>query len=146
VSKYKIVSPSSIIEFKNYYYFRWFYLRKPLNQKQGTEKDNLESQSIHKMIIYENKIIAVGRVHKILKFKYQIRYFAVDKKFRRKNIGSLLMESLEKEIRNMGGRFIVLNSRENAIDFYKALNYSITKKTNLLYEKIQHYEMLKIII
>ena len=146
MSKYKIVSPSSIIEFKNYYYFRWFYLRKPLNQKQGTEKDNLESQSIHKMIIYENKIIAVGRVHKILKFKYQIRYFAVDKKFRRKNIGSLLMESLEKEIRNMGGRFIVLNSRENAIDFYKALNYSITKKTNLLYEKIQHYEMLKIII
>ena len=146
MSKYKIVSPSSIIEFKNYYYFRWFYLRKPLNQKQGTEKDNLESQSIHKMIIYENKIIAVGRVHKILKFKYQIRYFAVDKKFRRKNIGSLLMESLEKEIRNMGGRFIVLNSRENAIDFYKALNYSIIKKTNLLYGKIQHYEMLKIII
>ena len=146
MSKYKIVSPSSIIEFKNYYYFRWFYLRKPLNQKQGTEKDNLESQSIHKMIIYENKIIAVGRVHEILKFKYQIRYFAVDKKFRRKNIGSLLMESLEKEIRNMGGRFIVLNSRENAIDFYKALNYSIIKKTNLLYGKIQHYEMLKIII
>ena len=146
MSKYKIVSPSSIIEFKNYYYFRWFYLRKPLNQKQGTEKDNLENQSIHKMIIYENKIIGVGRVHKILKFKYQIRYFAVDKKFRRKNIGSLLMESLEQEIRNRGGRFIVLNSRENAIDFYKALNYSIIKKTNLLYGKIQHYEMLKIII
>ena len=146
MSKYKIVSPSSVIEFKNYYYFRWFYLRKPLNQKQGTEKDNLESKSIHKMIIYENKIIAVGRVHEILKFKYQIRYFAVDKKFRRKNIGSLLMESLEQEIRNRGGRFIVLNSRENAIDFYKALNYSIIKKTNLLYGKIQHYEMLKIII
>ena len=146
MSKYKIVSPSSVIEFKNYYYFRWFYLRKPLNQKQGTEKDNLESKSIHKMIIYENKIIAVGRVHEILKFKYQIRYFAVDKKFRRKNIGSLLMESLEQEIRNRGGRFIVLNSRENAIDFYKALNYSITKKTNLLYGKIQHYEMLKILI
>jgi len=146
VSKYKIISPSSILEFKNYYYFRWFYLRKPLNQKQGTEKDKLESKSIHKMIIYENKIIAVGRVHEILKFKYQIRYFAVDKNFRRNNIGSLLMKSLEQEIRNMGGRFIVLNSRKNAIDFYKALNYSITKKTNLLYGKIQHYEMLKILI
>ena len=52
----------------------------------------------------------------------------------------------EIDIRNKGGKFIVLNSRENAIDFYKTLNYSITKKTNLLYEKIQHYEMLKIII
>jgi len=146
VSKYKIVIPSSIIEFKDYYYFRWLYLRKPLNQKLGTEKDSFESKSIHKMIIYENKIIAVGRVHKILKFKYQIRYFAVDVEFRRKNIGSLLMQSLEEDIKNKGGKFIVLNSREDAIDFYKTLNYSIIKKTNILYGKIQHYEMLKIII
>jgi len=146
VSKYKIVIPSSIIEFKDYYYFRWLYLRKPLNQKLGTEKDSFENKSIHKMIIYENKIIAVGRVHKILKFKYQIRYFAVDVEFRRKNIGSLLMQSLEEDIKNKGGKFIVLNSREDAIDFYKTLNYSIIKKTNILYGKIQHYEMLKIII
>jgi ribosomal protein S18 acetylase RimI-like enzyme len=146
VSEYKIAYPSSIIEFKSYYYFRWLYLRKPLNKKLGSEKDSLESKSIHRMITYQNKIIAVGRIHEILKLKYQIRYFAVDEKFRRKNIGSLLMKTLEADIRNKGGRFIILNARENAIDFYKSLNYSIIKKTNLLFGKIQHYEMMKIII
>jgi|TARA_B110000495_G_C22913474_1_gene533490 ribosomal protein S18 acetylase RimI-like enzyme len=146
VSEYKIAYPSSIIEFKSYYYFRWLYLRKPLNKKLGSEKDSLESKSIHRMITYQNKIIAVGRFHEILKLKYQIRYFAVDEKFRRKNIGSLLMKTLEADIRNKGGRFIILNARENAIDFYKSLNYSIIKKTNLLFGKIQHYEMMKIII
>jgi ribosomal protein S18 acetylase RimI-like enzyme len=146
VSEYKIAYPSSIIEFKSYYYFRWLYLRKPLNKKLGSEKDSLESKSIHRMITYQNKIIAVGRFHEILKLKYQIRYFAVDEKFRRKNIGSLLMKTLEADIRNKGGRFIILNARENTIDFYKSLNYSIIKKTNLLFGKIQHYEMMKIII
>ena len=146
MSEYKIAYPSSIIEFKSYYYFRWLYLRKPLNKKLGSEKDSLESKSIHRMITYQNKIIAVGRIHEILKLKYQIRYFAVDEKFRRKNIGSLLMKTLEADIRNKGGRFIILNARENAIDFYKSLNYSIIKKTNLLFGKIQHYEMMKIII
>lgn len=144
--EYKIVSPLTNLEFKNYYYFRWINLRKPLNQKIGSEKDSLENKSIHKMIIYQNKIIAVGRLHEKLKFKFQIRYFAVDEKFRRKSVGSLLMGSLEKEARKNGGRFVVLNARENSIDFYKSLNYTVIKKTDLLFGKIQHYKMLKIII
>ena len=40
---------------------------------------------------------------------------------------------------------MVLNARESAIDFYKNLGYKITKKTNLLFGKIQHYEMKKVL-
>ena len=42
--------------------------------------------------------------------------------------------------------YITLNARENALKFYKKLNYKIIKKTNLLFGKIQHYEMMKKII
>ena len=32
---YNITSPKDEIDFQNYYYFRWEYLRKPLNKKLG---------------------------------------------------------------------------------------------------------------
>ena len=42
-------------------------------------------------------------------------------------------------------KFIILNARENAVPFYQKLGYNITEKSNLLYGKIQHYRMQKII-
>ena len=56
------------------------------------------------------------------------------------------MADLEKIAINEKAKFIVLNAREDALNFYQKLNYKIIKKTNLLYNKIQHYQMKKKII
>ncbi len=143
---YKIVSPRNQIEYNDYYYFRWKYLRKPLNQKIGTERDGIESESIHKMIKNKKEnIIAVGRIHWVDEVSSQIRYFAVDNAYRRRGIGSYLMKHFEEISYSRKIKFIILNARENAVPFYQKLGYNITEKSNLLYGKIQHYRMQKII-
>ena len=143
----KITSPSNSYEFEKYYYFRWEYLRKDLNQKLGTERDNTENISIHRMIKNNNdEIIGIGRLHKISLDIYQVRYFAVHKNYRRIGLGTYLMKDLEKIAVKNKSSYITLNARENAINFYKKLDYKVLKKTFLLYKKIQHYEMRKKII
>ena len=85
----QIISPSNKSEFERYYYFRWEYLRKELNQKLGSERDDLEDSSFHRMIINNNlkrKIIGVGRLHQNSLDTFQVRYFAIHKDFRRKGL------------------------------------------------------------
>ena len=43
-------TPKSQQEFDQYYHLRWKILRKPLDQIQGSEKDELEGQSVHRAI------------------------------------------------------------------------------------------------
>ena len=143
---YKIFSPKNSHDFYQYYYFRWKYLRKPLKQNLGTEKDEIETQSIHRMVLDDKqRIIAVGRVHHNTSTESQIRYFVVDKDYRRKGLGSYLMKDLENISIKNNRTSIMLNARENAVIFYKKLGYKIIKKTNLLFGKIQHYEMKKVL-
>ena len=143
---YNIISPKNKKDFDKYYYFRWEYLRKPLDQKLGTEQDDIENKSIHRMVLDNHqKIIAVGRIHYNTSIESQIRYFAVDKDYRRKGVGSYLMKDLEDIAIKNNCQNMILNARENSIDFYEKLGYKIFKKTNLLFEKIQHYKMKKVL-
>ena len=143
----KVVSPLSESDFQKYYYFRWKYLRKNLNQKLGTERDDIENISTHRMVKNnDGEIIGVGRLHKLSSDIYQVRYFAVHKDYRRIGLGKYLMNDLEQIAAKKKGCYVMLNARENAIKFYEELNYKIVKKINLLYNKIQHYEMIKKII
>ena len=142
----KIISPQTLSEFEKYYYFRWYYLRKDLNKKKGTEKDELELESIHKMIIDDNnQILGVGRIHHVSKIESQIRFFAIHHNFRRKGLGFLLMNHLENIAKNNNSKTIILNARINAVDFYKDLNYEVIEKTNLLFGVIQHFKMKKVL-
>jgi len=143
---YNILEPKNDNDFNSYYYFRWFYLRRPLNKKIGTEKDEIENKSIHRMI--KNKkgdIIAVARLHFNSDYESQVRYFAVDKNYRRIGLGTYLMLHLEKIAIKKKQKNMVLNARENAVSFYESLGYVVYEKTNLLFGKIQHYKMKKVL-
>ena len=54
---YQVSSPENKLQFDKYYFFRWQYLRKSLNKKLGSERDDIESTSIHRMIINDKNII-----------------------------------------------------------------------------------------
>ena len=143
----KVVSPLNKSEFEKYYYFRWQHLRKDLNQKLGSERDDTENISIHRMVENnDGEIIGVGRLHKVSSDIYQVRFFAIHKNHRLIGLGRYLMNDLEEIVAKKKGCYVLLNARENAIKFYKRLGYKISKKTYLLYKKIQHYEMIKKII
>ena len=60
----KIINPKSSEEFRKYYNLRYEVLRRPWNQPLGSEKDESEAMSIHRMIINEEtgNALAVGRL------------------------------------------------------------------------------------
>jgi ribosomal protein S18 acetylase RimI-like enzyme len=59
----------------------------------------------------------------------EVAGLVVDERFRRRRIGELLMEALEREARARGGKTMVLNTahrRADAHAFYESLGYGHT--------------------
>ena len=148
----RICEPKTKKEFEKYYTLRWKILRKPWNQPKGSEKDELENESIHVMIFDEdtkkdnvknNIPIGVGRLHFNSKDEAQIRYMAVEGKYQGKGLGSLLLKDLEKRAKSLGTKYIILNSRENAVKFYEKNGYKVVEKAHVLFDSIKHFKMRK---
>ncbi|MFD2167223.1 YiiD C-terminal domain-containing protein [Thalassotalea euphylliae] len=139
-----VKTPESKEEFRQYYHFRWQTLRAPWRQPEGSEQDELEAQATHRMIVDDSgRLVAVGRLHKVNQFQAQIRYMAVDETIRGQGLGRLMIDALELQAAKEGVTEIMLNAREVAVNFYRALGYDTVEKTHVLYGEIQHYSMRK---
>ena len=83
----------------------------------------MESESFHKAAFDSNgNMIGVGRIH-FSENIAQIRYMAVDKDHRRMGLGSAIVKKLEAEAKLLGATYVMLNARENAINFHKSHGY-----------------------
>ena len=140
----QILEPTSD-EMKKYYHLRWKILREPLGLKEGTEKDDLEDKSIHRVVKIDNQIISVGRLHFIDDNKAQIRYMAVEDDFRGSGAGKLIVNEFLEISKNRNIKKLILYARESVIDFYKKLGFDIVQEAHKL-ANIQHFLMEKIII
>ncbi|MBK9401262.1 MAG: GNAT family N-acetyltransferase [Bacteroidetes bacterium] len=130
-----------------YFLLRWEVLRKPWNQPKGTERDELELKTLHRMIVASDQVIvATGRLQLNEPTVAQIRYMAVHEQFRGLQLGKAMMEELESLARDAGAEKVILQARENALQFYESCGYEIVMETFLLYESIQHYLMEKILV
>lgn len=139
-----IKQPETKKEFEAYYDLRWSVLRQPWQQPKGSEKDELEKQSFHIMACDENNnVIAVGRLHFNNQSEAQIRYMAVKPEHQNKGFGKSILKSLEEKCRQEKCEVIILDARESALSFYQKQGYQIIKKSHLLYDVIQHYQMIK---
>ena len=141
----KIIEPTTSEEFKKYYNLRYEILRKPWGQPKGSERDDGEDMSNHRMIIDEKtgNALAVGRLQFNSEDEAQIRYMAVAHEFQGQGLGSQIISALEGVARRKGIQKIILSARENALQFYKNNGYEIVKKTHLLFGEIQHWLMKK---
>ena len=75
---YKCRAPKNKAELAQYYHLRWQVLRQPWQQPKGSEKDDLEAQSYHRVIVDDmDNIVGVGRLHKSSQYEAQIRYMAI---------------------------------------------------------------------
>ena len=110
-------------EFEEYDFFRWKVLRKPIGKKIETLKDNFDKDSFHIIGLYNKVIIASGRVHFNNDDEAQIRYMAVDNAFRTQGIGKEVLKILEEYIKKNNAKKIILNARNDVIEFYKKSNY-----------------------
>jgi N-acetylglutamate synthase-like GNAT family acetyltransferase len=138
-----ITSPISPDEWESYYRLRFKILREPWNQPQGSEVLADESEAIHAMVIEDDEIIGVARMHKSGENQGQVRCVAVANEAQGKGVGKAIMLYLEVKAKEMGIQEIILEARENAVPFYKSIGYVIEKKSYLLFGEIQHYRMKK---
>ena len=136
----KIIEPTTSEEFKKYYNLRYEILRKPWGHPPGSERDEGDETSIHRMIIDKKtgNALAVGRLQFNSTHEAQIRYMAVADEFQGKGLGSQITSALEDVARGKGIQRIMLSARENALQFYKNNGYEIVKKNHLLFGQIQH--------
>ena len=141
----KIIEPNSSAEFEQYYNLRYEVLRKPWLQPKGSEKDDGDKSSIHRMIIDESngKAVAVGRLQFNTSEEAQIRYMAVSDNYQLKGYGNIIVKTLEDIALNKGIRNIILQARENALKFYWKNGYEIIEKSYVLFDEIQHWLMVK---
>ena len=141
---HKIAEPKTAEDWEMYYELRWKVLRAPWDQPKGSEKEASDASAVNLMILGEDqRPIAVGRVHLEERGLAQVRFVAVEESMQGKGVGRLLMQELEQRARNLGASKVFLQSRENALEFYRRLGYTVTEKTALLFGVIQHYRMEK---
>ena len=141
----ELKSPSKNNEINDYFYLRWYILRKEFSSKIESAKDELENQSYHVMALYKKEVVGVGRLHTNDKLSSQIRYMAVDTNCRKKGIGTKILIKLINKAKSKGKKKVILHSRENAVDFYKKNGFSLIKKSHIIFNSIQHYLMEKAI-
>lgn len=138
-----IKSPITQDDWESYYRLRFTILRAPWNQPLGSEVLADELEAIHAMVIDNDQIIGVARMHQSGENQGQVRCVAVAAEAQGKGVGKAIMLHLEEKAKKMGMQEIVLEARENAVPFYKSMGYVIEKESYLLFGEIQHYRMKK---
>ena len=143
--KITVIEPQTPEEFKQYYSLRYEILRKPWGQPKGSERDNDDEISHHRLIIDEitGVTIAVGRLQFNTKEEAQIRYMAVADNYQGQGLGSKIVTALEDIALDKGARRIILQARKNAVQFYQSNGYKVVEKSYILFDEIQHWLMKK---
>lgn len=109
------------------------------------EFDDIDSISKHLLIFENNMAIATCRFYiDNTRDSYILGRIAVIKEFRKRNIGKLILDEVEKEINKLGGTKISLSAQVRASGFYEKNGY-IKKGEQFLDEYCPHIWMEKII-
>jgi N-acetylglutamate synthase-like GNAT family acetyltransferase len=139
----EIKSPQTDSEWKAYYALRFNVLREPWNQPLGSEVLADEDQAIHAIALEDGEVLGVARMHESAEKQGQVRCVATATAAQGKGIGKAIMAYLEDQAKAKGWTEIVLEARENAVPFYRAIGYTIVAESYLLFGEIQHYRMKK---
>src|SRR6266566_10147132 len=137
-------SPRSPSEWDAYFDLRWRILRQPWGQPCGSERDSEDDSAFHLLLMdAAGNPLACGRLHLAAPGEAQVRYMAVDEHTRGCGYGSRILEALEAEARGRGARKIVLNARDNAVEFYRKRCYDVIGDAETLFGVISHVRMEK---
>jgi predicted GNAT family N-acyltransferase len=140
-----VKSPETKQEWEAYYDLRYRILREPLNQVRGTERNEGDATGIHFALYEQETLIAVARLDQLDLTTFQARWVAVEKNQQGKGFGKLIMEKMEVKVKALGGKSIMLQSRDYAVDFYLKLGYTVIAPSFKLFDVLQHFEMNKLL-
>ncbi|GIA96774.1 hypothetical protein VCSRO9_1118 [Vibrio cholerae] len=141
---FKLITPTTDNQLNKYFHFRWQMLREPWQMPIGSERDEYDSMSHHRMIVDSRGYpMAIGRLYITPDCEGQIRYMAVKANRRSKGMGSLILVALESLARQEGAKRLVCNAREDAIPFYTKNGFE--RRGELTDERgpVRHQQMVK---
>jgi predicted GNAT family N-acyltransferase len=138
-----IRTPETDQEWEAYYDLRYKILRAPLNQLRGSERNEGDVTGIHFALYEHHLLIAVARLDKLNHIVFQARWVAVENNQQGKGFGKLIMEEMEAKVNALGGKSIMLQARDYAVDFYLKLGYTVIAPSFKLFDVLQHFEMKK---
>lgn len=141
---YKLITPKTENQLNKYYLFRWQMLREPWNLPMGSERDEFDIMSHHRMIVDgRGRPMAIGRVYFTPDDEAQVRFMAVKPNRRSKGLGSLILVALESLARQEGAKRLVCNAREDAISFYQSNGFQNQGELSDQQGPVRHQQMVK---
>jgi predicted GNAT family N-acyltransferase len=141
---FQVVQPATAADWDSYFDLRWRVLRQPWQQPRGSERDDSDASGYHLMIKdSQGKPAAVGRLHFNSPEEAQVRYMAVDEAWRGRGVGGRILLGLEAFARKQGAQRVVLNAREDAIEFYQRHGYGVSGPADTLFGQVRHVRMGK---
>ncbi|MCL4165184.1 UNVERIFIED_CONTAM: hypothetical protein GTU68_051082, partial [Idotea baltica] len=141
---FKLITPTTENQLNKYYHFRWQMLREPWRMPVGSERDEYDAMSHHRMIVDgRGRPMAIGRLYITPDLEGQIRYMAVKKSRQSKGMGSLILVALESLARQEGAKRLVCNAREDAISFYEKNEFERRGEINDQRGPVRHQQMVK---
>src|SRR5216684_1883028 len=142
--EFTLSEPRTAQEWESYFDLRWRVLREPWGQPRGTERDDLDAESFH-LILRDSSgvVVAVGRLHLNSPSEAQVRYMAVDESHRDRGLGSRILSGLEDRARSDRVTGVVLNARDNTINFYRRHGYRVEGPADILFGEVRHFRMRK---
>jgi len=144
---YKIDIPTSEQDFDDYFMLRWKMLREPWKYPLGSEKDEYEQVSQHRMIRNPaGAVIAIGRVHMNTAEEAQVRHVAVEKAYQGKGLAKMLVSSLEAVARSEGAVRIVTNSTQASIALFISMGFEAQSGATKELGEQQRQQMVKKLI
>lgn len=140
----QIINPESVEEWEAYYQLRFDVLRSAWTSDRQSTRDERENKSVHFLVLDQRKLaIATGRLQLNTEEEGQIRSMAVHEKFQNQGIGHFVIQKIEEEARARKLKYIILDAREPALNFYLKNNYEVIADSYLLFGVIKHFKMKK---
>ncbi|MGL6260635.1 YiiD C-terminal domain-containing protein [Vibrio sp. WXL210] len=141
---FKLITPKTDNQLNKYFQFRWQVLREPWRMPLGSERDEYDSMSFHRMITdSRGRPMAIGRLYITPDNEGQIRFMAVKPNRRNKGMGSLILVALESLARQEGVKRLVCNAREDAIAFYQKNGFERRGELSDERGPVRHQQMVK---
>ena len=142
--EFTLAEPRTAQEWESYFDLRWRVLREPWDQPRGSERDDFDAKSFHLMLRDSSgAVVAVGRLHLNSPSEAQVRYMAVDEGLRGRGLGGQILSGLEDHARAQRVTAMVLNARDNAVNFYRRHGYSVKGPADTLFGQVRHLRMRK---
>lgn len=145
MTKTTIIIPHTEETFQRYYDLRYRVLREPFHRPRGSEYDEYDSVSEHRMLVDEDdgRVIGVGRVHYNSPEEAQIRFMAIDPDYQGQGHGVALIYALEKVALQQNAKRIIVNSRDNTVGFYERCGYLLTEEANTVDNPLAEHQLVK---